>query len=100
MAGIADLATDGAPSTFAILTAPARPPIAAVHDRMPVLLTREGARRLLREPAPRSVAGEPVPIAQRSVSPRCNAVTNDDPACLAPANDTDAPATGKQLRLF
>jgi putative SOS response-associated peptidase YedK len=92
MAGLVD---EGTPTTFTVLTAPARPPVAAIHDRMPVLLSREGARRwLLGEPS-RVVAPDAVPLVARPVSPRVNGTAHDDPACLDPPDET-----GAQLALF
>lgn len=84
-----------APEAFAVLTGPARPPVDAVHDRMPVLFTKEGARRWLSEP-PRVVQPDEVTLVGIEVSPRVNAVGHDDPSCLAPAQ----PRAGEQLRLF
>lgn len=85
---------------FAVLTAPSRPPVAAIHARMPVLLSTEGARRWLSESAgpPAEVQGDDVPLLGTEVSPRVNATTHDDPACLAPPGA--APGKGKQLGLF
>ncbi len=93
MAGILDVRPD-APPTFAVLTAAARPPVREIHDRMPVLLPRDAARRYLAE-APRAVNGGEVPLIARAVSPRVNAVAHDDPSCIAP--DTGGQ---KQLGLF
>jgi putative SOS response-associated peptidase YedK len=94
MAGIYDERPDGAPA-FAVLTTASRPPIAAVHDRMPVLLSREGARGWLLGQPPRVLRPDPVPLAARPVSPRANTTAHDDPACL---DAMDEPA--KQLGLF
>jgi putative SOS response-associated peptidase YedK len=99
MAGIADRPAN-APPTFAVLTAPARPPIAAVHDRMPLLLSPETARRFLRGEAGRVVAAEDVSLAALAVSTRCNTVANDDPACIEPPSEAEALARGTQLGLF
>jgi putative SOS response-associated peptidase YedK len=77
--------------TCAILTQPARPPVDAVHDRMPIVLaekdwsawldpaaaSREALARLLEPTAPELVAYE--------VSRHVNDPRNDDAACLAPA---------------
>jgi len=81
---------------FAVLTTAARPPVAAIHDRMPVLLSREGARRWLLGKPPRVLVPDEIPLAARAVSPRVNATVHDDPACLEPATETG----GKQLGLF
>lgn len=72
----------GGALAFTILTAPARAPVAALHDRMPVLVPAGGLRAWLaggEAPAPPdgAVAGAPA-------SPRVNAVTNDDEGCLVP----------------
>jgi putative SOS response-associated peptidase YedK len=84
-----------APPMFAILTAPARAPVAGVHDRMPVLLTAASARRWLAE-MPEMVTSEDVPLVGTDVSPRVNAVAYDDRACIAPASPSD----DRQLGLF
>ncbi len=76
MAGLLD---EGAPPAFAVLTAPARPPVATIHDRMPVLLSREGARRWLLGEAPRAVTPDEIALEGRPVSPRVNATAHDDP---------------------
>ena len=95
MAGLLD---EGDVPSFAVLTAPARPPVKDIHDRMPVLLSREGARRWLLGDAPRAIRSDEVAIVGRPVSPRVNATANDDPACLEPPGAGD---TGKkQLSLF
>jgi putative SOS response-associated peptidase YedK len=99
MAGVADQ-TPGEPRTFAVLTGPARPPVASVHSRMPILLTRDHARRILLGEPPRVLVGDEVPLEALAVSPRCNAVANDDPACLDPATADDAKPARKQLGLF
>ena len=87
-------ATPG-PPTFTVLTAPSRPPVAAIHDRMPVLLSPEGARQWLLGEPPRVVAPGEVVLAARAVSPRVNGTAHDDPACLEPPDEK-----GKQLELF
>ena len=95
MAGLFEEGPGGRPA-FVVLTTAARPPVAAVHDRMPVLLSREGARRWILGPAPRAVVPDDVPLMGRAVSARVNAVAHDDPACLAPPE----PEAGEQLGLF
>lgn len=92
MAGLLD---EGAPSHFTVLTAPARPPVAAIHDRMPVLLSPESARSWLLGEPPSAVVPGVVPLVGRPVSARVNGTANDDPSCLDPPNET-----GKQLGLF
>ncbi len=95
MAGLYDERAAPALPSFAVLTTAARPPVAAIHDRMPVLLSREGARRWLQGPPPRVLVPDDVPLSSRPVSPRVNSVAHDDPACLAPGDDA-----GTQLGLF
>jgi putative SOS response-associated peptidase YedK len=78
---------------FAILTTTAVGPVAALHDRMPVLLPAGGLRRWLEGgevpgPAPEGA------LAGRPVSARVNAVANDDAECLAP------PEPPRQLKLL
>jgi putative SOS response-associated peptidase YedK len=81
-AGILDVHPD-APPTFAVLTTAARPPVREIHDRMPVVLSRDAARRfVLAGTAPRVPAVD-VDLVARSVSPRVNSVAHDDPACIA-----------------
>jgi putative SOS response-associated peptidase YedK len=77
---------------FAILTTAASGPVAALHDRMPVLVPGDGLRRWLAGgdlpgPAPEgALVGVPA-------SPRVNAVANDDAECL------EAPEPPRQLKL-
>jgi putative SOS response-associated peptidase YedK len=97
MAGLLFEARDGDPvalPSFTVLTAAARPPVAGIHDRMPLLLTPPAARRWLAE-RPEALPAEAVPLASTPVSSRVNAVAHDDPACLLPPE----PEKG-QLRLF
>ena len=87
--------------TFTILTTSANATVAPVHDRMPVILPASEidhwlyvpthpdlsrARRLrdLLRPAEDNV------LIATEVSRRVNSVANDDPECLAPANDREA----------
>ena len=87
--------------SFTVLTAAARGPVAEIHDRMPLLLTPEAARRWLAERpvttggAPVPLPAEAVPLVGTAVSSRVNAVAHDDPACLLPPE----PERG-QLSLF
>jgi putative SOS response-associated peptidase YedK len=85
MAGILDDRPGEPAPSFAVLTAPARPPIAAVHDRMPVLLSAQGARRWILERPPRVIVPDDLPLEARPVSPRANTTAHDDPACIEPA---------------
>ena len=92
--------------TFTIITTEATERVAAVHDRMPVIVPerqldewlfqadqdRERAQALLgpRDEEPRLVA--------TAVSPRVNSVRNDDAACLEPVSyplPPSAPAQGR-----
>jgi putative SOS response-associated peptidase YedK len=99
MAGVVDQ-LPGEPRTFAVLTGPARAPVAAIHDRMPILLTPEHARQLLFANPPRVLVPDEVPLEALAVSNRCNAVANDDPSCLEPAPVNDERPKSKQLGLF
>jgi putative SOS response-associated peptidase YedK len=82
--------------TFTVLTTRANDLVAPLHDRMPVLLSEEGATRWLS--APDSSLFAPAPdgwLSPRPVSDRVNAVRHDDPECIAPSG----PRKG-QLRLL
>lgn len=78
------------PASFTILTTAAGDDVAAIHDRMPVLLVDDVAVDgwlHAREPADRlrallrpAAAGT---LARRAVSTRVNSVANDDPSCLS-----------------
>ena len=83
-----------------ILTLPANPAIAPLHDRMPVILA-PGAEAAWLDPAtPRGELAElltPLPASQtlvRPVGPAVNDARYDGPECLAPALD------GSQASLF
>jgi putative SOS response-associated peptidase YedK len=77
---------DGGRLSFSILTAKAIGPVAALHDRMPVLVPPGGlAAWLSGGPPPPPAAGETLRGAP--ASPRVNAVTNDDAACLEPPRE-------------
>ena len=84
---------DGGALAFSILTTAARGPVAALHDRMAVLVPEGGLVAWLGggaapEPAPEdALAGTPV-------CDRANAIANDDPGCLEP------PEPERQLRLL
>jgi putative SOS response-associated peptidase YedK len=84
----------------AILTRPSEPPIAAIHDRMPLVLERgawdrwldpqlEDATDLLSAPPPEGLVAY-------SVSPHVNDPRHDDAACL----DPDEPKEPQQRSLF
>jgi putative SOS response-associated peptidase YedK len=78
--------------SLAIVTTAATPNIRALHDRMPILVDPEGYAAWL-SPLARDVEAvlEALPISRgaalvsRRVSSRVNDVRNDDPSCLADA---------------
>jgi putative SOS response-associated peptidase YedK len=71
--------------SFAILTTAANAVVRPAHDRMPALLSREAAERWLAEAEPGPLLPAPDDwLLATEVSPRVNAVANDDPACLEP----------------
>jgi putative SOS response-associated peptidase YedK len=105
-----DRTTQGWMRSFTILTTEANETVAPVHDRMPVILSRdkmdewlfvppeEKARpayasdvRALLRPAEEGV------LVATEVSRRVNSVKNDDPECLAPADDREAAEQGWML---
>jgi putative SOS response-associated peptidase YedK len=98
MAGLFEEGPAGAPPSFLVLTTAARPPVASVHDRMPVLLSSAGARAWILGPPPHAVVSDDVALVSQLFSPRVNAVAHDDPACLAPPPPDGGP--GEQLGLF
>ncbi len=67
--------------------------MAALHDRMPVLVPARGLRGWLAGGDPPGPAPEEA-LEGVPVSPRVNAIANDDPACLEP------PPPERQLRLL
>jgi len=69
---------------FAVLTCEARAPVRALHDRMPVLLSPALLDAWLAGPPP-PLPGPAGELVGRPVSPRVNAVENDDPLCLEEA---------------
>jgi putative SOS response-associated peptidase YedK len=98
MAGLVEDRGEGLPA-FTVLTTGARPPVREIHDRMPVLLSRESARTWLLGEPPGAIRPDEVPLAGRPVSQRVNSAAHDDPACLDPPVEP-AKKTGKQLALF
>jgi putative SOS response-associated peptidase YedK len=93
---------EGQPSCTIVTTRPL-PPIADLHDRMPILLDRAAYALWLDEEAPRDdvvklllTPSLPHGMVARPVSTRVNNVAHDDPACRVPA----APGAGRQARLF
>lgn len=69
---------------FVVLTTEARPPVRALHDRMPVFVPPSHLDAWLAGPPP-SLPEEAEPLVARAVSARVNAVEHDDPACLEEA---------------
>jgi putative SOS response-associated peptidase YedK len=84
--------------SFTLLTRAARGAVAALHDRMPLILDPPGYAAWLDPTAPDPAAllatlPEEVGAAlvARPVSTRVNDVRNDDPACLAPPEEVSLP---------
>lgn len=84
---------EGGALAFSILTTAASGRVAALHDRMPVMLPEGGLRAWLDGGDPPGPAPEDA-LAAVEVSARVNVVANDDAACLA------APPPEPQLRLL
>jgi putative SOS response-associated peptidase YedK len=89
----------------AVITRPARPPVDAVHDRMPAILSPEHHERWLdpdfgdTEALTRMLVEDPGFVLETvPVGPRVNSPANDDPSCVAPA--TDAERRGEQFDLW
>ncbi len=83
------------PPAFVILTTAANSTVAPLHDRMPALLSTEGAGEWLARPDPALLAPAPERwLAAREVSDRVNAVANDGPELL------ERPAPARQLKLL
>ena len=84
--------------SFTLLTRPARAAVAALHDRMPLIVDPSGYAawldRTATEPAA-LLAGLPEALGAllvaRAVDARVNDVRNDDPACLAPPRPEPLP---------
>lgn len=83
LAGLAETLPGGRLG-FVVLTTAAAGEVARVHDRMPVLLSREGVQAWLERPDSGLLAPSDI-VAGKEVSPRVNDVRNDDPALLDPA---------------
>jgi putative SOS response-associated peptidase YedK len=84
--------------SFTLLTRAARGAVAALHDRMPLILDPPGYAAWLDPAAPDPaalLAGLPealgASLIARPVSTRVNDVRNDDPACLAAPDDPPLP---------
>jgi putative SOS response-associated peptidase YedK len=87
-------------ASCAIVTQAARPPVDAIHDRMPLVLEPDTWDRWL-DPAITEAGALAAVLAPRdhqlvaySVSARVNDPRHDDPACLEPAEPV-APAQGR-----
>ncbi len=100
-------AAPGGPPRFTILTTRPNGLVAAVHDRMPLVVPPERIDDWLAD-EPARVVSLVVPAAEAAlvatpVSTRVNSVRNDDPACLAPveraAGAPEAPED-RQVDLF
>ena len=90
---------DAEPGALVVLTTPARGPVRALHDRMPVLVppsawavwldpTRHDAPAALEAALSGDAAGS---LVVRPVSRRVNDVAHDDPDCLAPPEEPGLP---------
>jgi putative SOS response-associated peptidase YedK len=92
----AGLATEHTGSlAFVILTTTANDLVHPLHDRMPVLLSPEGAEEWLARPDAALLAPAPATwLLAHEVSARVNTVANDGPELLEP------PAPARQLRLI
>ena len=94
-AGLFSFAGLWEPGGFAIVTVPANPLVAAVHDRMPVVLARDAEPAWMDPKADAARLKElllPFPSAQleaRAVSPRVGATDVDEPSLL------DSPSSGQ-----
>jgi putative SOS response-associated peptidase YedK len=77
---------EGGQLSFSILTTPSSGPVAALHDRMPVLVPAGGLRAWLAGGDPPPPAPEDA-LAGAPASPRVNAVANDDEGCLEPPRE-------------
>ena len=63
---------------YVVLTRESEGDVADIHDRMPVLLEPEDAKRWLDD----GKIGKPPTLTRTPVSPRVNRIENDDPECL------------------
>jgi putative SOS response-associated peptidase YedK len=68
--------------SFTILTAPASPGIRGLHDRMPVILDREGSEAWLRGGAPHPASDLDTVLTCYPVSPRVNKPSYNEPDCI------------------
>ncbi len=99
-AGLWEQKPDQARPTFMILTITPNAIVAPVHDRMPVVLPPAKLEQWLRHPdASLLMPADDALLVATPVSPRVNAVKNDDPDCLAPPPDEPGKRP-PQLKLF
>ena len=83
LAGLAEERAGSAQPGFVVLTTEAAGEVARVHDRMPVLLSRESAQVWLERPDSGLLLPSDL-LVGKEVSPRVNDVKNDDPSLLQP----------------
>jgi putative SOS response-associated peptidase YedK len=69
---------------YVVLTRDSEGEVTDIHDRMPVLLEPDDARRWIAE----GELGKAPNVTKTPVSPRVNRIENDDPACLNPLAQT------------
>jgi putative SOS response-associated peptidase YedK len=87
------------PPRFTILTTAPNQMMAALHDRMPVILAPKDVAAWLAQGDPTLLRPAPEDTLRAvPVSTRINSVKNDDPACLQPLGA--GPRRPGQLRLF
>jgi putative SOS response-associated peptidase YedK len=99
-AGLWQATVGGAP-TFLVITTKPNDVVAPVHDRMPAILTVEGAIEWLKRPDVKLLG--PVDndfLVATPVSPRVNDVKNDDPGCLEGQTEAMEAANKKQMSLL
>ncbi|MBT8454013.1 MAG: SOS response-associated peptidase [Deltaproteobacteria bacterium] len=65
---------------YVVLTRDSGGSVEDIHDRMPVILSRDGARQWLNQ----GELGEPPELLRTAVSERINRIENDDPGCIEP----------------
>lgn len=65
---------------YVVLTRDSEGEVRDIHDRMPVLIEAEDARRWL----DRGELGKGPELTKDAVSPRVNRIENDDPTCIEP----------------
>lgn len=69
---------------YVVLTRDSEGEVAEIHDRMPVLLEPNDARRWLME----GEISEPPDVTRMAVSTRVNRIENDDPECIKPVKQS------------